>query len=360
MFQRNGRSSRKMGLIALICTFVLFIGVLIAIQLLDKPAAMGEDEEEITVTGLVEWNGKKWRKNGDIETILLIGYDKDAPLLSEMQMNGARDGGCADFLLLLVVDHGREEIRMLQLDRDTMTSVRTMSETGLPTGSKRMNICLAHAYGKNLEACDKNTETAVLGLLKGAWIDWRISTNIAGIPKINQLLGGVKMVIPEDLTDLAEMEIPEELGSMESGEVSVLTAGREVVLTDNQALLVCRARRRVGDGSNTARMSRQKEFMKAAVKQMQAKIKEDTSFATEMVEGVSDLANMSMDQAWIINSLLEVYDYDIHDPYILPSTHGTRRVNKGNNQSYDIVECEVKPEDITKWVMENLYVEYGV
>lgn len=360
MFDLKRLSRRKKGLIALICTCILFAGGLIAWQLLDRPADEASAEPAYTPKGVVEWNGKRWRKKGGIETILLIGYDKDAALLSEMKMNGARDGGCADFLLLLVVDHGKEEIRMLQLDRDTMATVRTVDDRGRYTGTKRMNICLAHAYGKDLDACDKNTVTAVKGLLKNAWIDYAISMNIAGIPKINQLLGGVRMVIPEDLTDLSEMDIPADLGEVGSGEAAILAKGREVVLTDRQALLVCRARRLVGDGSNTARMARQKAFMKAAVKQMQEKIRQDSSFATDMVDGVSDMANMSMSRNWIINSLLQVYEYTIHDPDVLPSTHSTRRISKGYQQAYDIVECEVTPESVMDWVIRNLYVEYGV
>ena len=364
-------SPRKKGLIALICTVVLVAGALLALHLTeprtedsnDLPSAEARNNAETNgalSSYLVDWNGKRYRKNYNVETLLLIGYDKDVPL-SELELKGYQDGGCSDFLLLVVIDHGKEEIRMCQLDRDTMTPIHTLSELGgRPQGTKVLNIALSHCYGKDLAACDRNTVTAVLDLMDHAWVDRTISMNIAGIPAINHLLGGVEMVIPEDLTDLIGMELPEELGSVDAAETSVLTAGNTVKLTDRQAVLVTRTRMQAGDGRNVSRMARQKEFMKAAAKQMQAMVAQDSSFASTLVDGVADIATMDMSQGWIVNTLVKTYNYTVREPYIPASTHTSRLVYRTSlNEPYEIEECYVDEEDLTRWVMENLYVEYG-
>ena len=137
-------------------------------------------------------------------TILLIGYDHYANGQIEEEPSQYHLGGQSDFLLLLVIDHKNQQIHQLQFDRDTMTPIKLVATNGKDAGTRRLQLCLAHAYGRTREENNQNTIWAVeklLGIEKaddGAEIDYYISMDISGINKLNELVGGVTVTIPND------------------------------------------------------------------------------------------------------------------------------------------------------------------
>ena len=70
----------------------------------------GKYEEKI-------FQGDTYYKKTGLTTLLLMGIDRDST--GEQFMY--RDGGQADFLLLLVIDHDGNVVRQLQVNRDTMS-----------------------------------------------------------------------------------------------------------------------------------------------------------------------------------------------------------------------------------------------
>ena len=70
---------------------------------------------------VVEWNGVKYREKPKITTILLCGIDKpDA--VENADANDYRNGGQADFIMLVAIDHTDKKIKNMieDLDRDTV------------------------------------------------------------------------------------------------------------------------------------------------------------------------------------------------------------------------------------------------
>ena len=63
--------------------------------------------------GIVEWNGERYRKKPALTTLLVAGIDKDGMESASPRVN-YRNGGQADFLMLLVIDHGEKQIHQLQ------------------------------------------------------------------------------------------------------------------------------------------------------------------------------------------------------------------------------------------------------
>ena len=93
----------------------------------------------------IEYDGKTYVHKSSMTTLLTIGYDQD----ENEERVGYRSGGQSDFLMVFVIDHSSKTIRRLQIDRDTMTSITTVSVLGKRAGSRVTHICIAHCYGGN-------------------------------------------------------------------------------------------------------------------------------------------------------------------------------------------------------------------
>lgn len=287
-------------------------------------------------TGTIVRDGHRYRIDQNLETILLIGYDKN---IGE-EIKGFSDGGQADFLLLLAVDNSTQTVNMLQIDRDIMTRVNTVGFTGRPAGGKVMQICLAHAYGDNVVKNDSNTRQAVQNLLHGIPIDYTVSMGMDGVKEFNKLVGGVTVTLEESVPELGEEFV----------------AGASVRLTDKQAYDFCHVREGVGDGRNVSRMGRQKLYIESAAHLVQSRTSSESGFAKKLVEGIRDISNMMDDlnepvsAGWFINQLNNATRFSVSQPYIL----GGERIT---NPVTDFVECTPDPEEILDWVINNLCYE---
>lgn len=223
------------------------------------------------------------RPPADITSILLIGYDHYAEG-EDQALHGYSGGGQADLLLLVVLDHRADEIRMLQIDRDAMTRVRVTDANGMQHDRSSLQICLAHAYGDTREKNNANTVLAVETLLgiegagDGAAIDYYIAMDISGISRLNDLMGGVTVTVGEDMTALD----PE------------MRQGARLTLTGEQAEIFCRARMGLGDQKNTSRMARQRQYMSAAGEKLRLLLREDAGFAARLLDGMGVIYDRSV------------------------------------------------------------------
>jgi len=225
------------------------------------------------------------RSVSSLTTVLLIGYDhKDQGELDVPQESYIK-GGQSDFLLLLAVDHDAKQIRQLQLDRDIITDIKFYSKNGSYYGTRKLQICLAHAYGDTQEMNNRNAIWAVENLLgiaeenDGAQIDMYMSMDITGIGRLNDLLGGVTVPIEDDFSHYDP----------------TMVQGTTMKLDGAQAQIYCRQRYYIGDQSNAARMKRQRIYMDAALELLRAKVKENPSYATELLNGMGLIFDTSKD-----------------------------------------------------------------
>lgn len=261
------------------------------------PVAEAEAEFSFGFLPVREYNGRTYeaRPPAEITTILLIGYDHDAEGQLE-ELHGNSGGGQADLLLLVVLDHREGTVRTLQLDRDTMTSVRVTDARGYQHDRSSLQICLAHAYGNTREKNNANTVLAVEKLLgidaadDGAQIDWYVAMDISGISRLNDLLGGVTLTFEEDMTDVDP----------------AMTKGATLTLTGQQAERFCRGRYGVGDQTNASRMRRQRQYITAAGDQLAAKVISDTESASDLLSGMGIIYDRTMKTDDVFNFATEV------------------------------------------------------
>ena len=177
----------------------------------------------------VEYEGRIYVRRPEVTTLLIMGVDREG----DEEPEGFRDGGQADFLMLVVLDHKQKTVSRLQIDRDAVTDVPVVGVLGNDAGTRRMQICLAHAYGGSEEERCRHTVQAAANLLAGEAADQCMSLMLDDIGVLNGVLGGVTVTIPEDLTAVDP----------------AFTEGALITLTDEQAEAFVRARMSVGDGT---------------------------------------------------------------------------------------------------------------
>lgn len=234
-----------------------------------------EEKKEPEPAGTLKLAGKKFDYYDDLESYLMIGTDASG---DESGENGSYQGNMADFLLLLIVDKTTNEYGMLQLNRDTMTKVTLLSKEGTGHATANIQLCTAHWFGGTPEQSCENTVKAVSDFLGGLPISGYYALNMDMIPELNHEVGGVKVKLEEDFTDVDPS----------------MKKGRTLRLTDDQAYHYIHDRYGVGDETNVSRMARQKQYMKSLFSSLKEKMKDDsgilnTIFGKFDTEATTDL-----------------------------------------------------------------------
>ena len=208
-----------------------------------------------------------------LQTVLLIGtdsieqYEEDKNTLQDYYNYNQ-----ADFLILLVQDTEANTTEVILLNRDTMTDVPWLDVIGNYGGTEFQQLCLAFNSGDGGRASCLNTVDAVSSLLFDAPIQHYIQMPMSGISVLNNLVGGVPVQIPENLTrvDPAFVE------------------GATVHPTGDQAEKFVRARKGLQDDTNLARMFRQQIYLEGFRKQAQEAFDADSEFALKLVEKMGE------------------------------------------------------------------------
>lgn len=326
------RTFLKAGIITA-CVLALLILALILLRNADRERyreTRGEMSDGFGQLQTVEWKGSTWREKPAVTTILVAGIDKTDDS-RETVSNEYRNGGQADFLLLVAIDHTDKKIHQLQIDRDTMADVTTLGIFGNETGTKSMQICLAHAYGKTPKDNARNTIRAVQNLLEGIQVDGYYIVDYSSVPVLNDTLGGVTVKIPTDMTAVNP----------------AWTAGKQVTLRGAEAETFVRTRKALGDEDNINRMARQNEFMQQAIRQMARKVSEDVSFAGTLVENLRKLAVTNLTAAQMEEDLGKAYSYEV-----LSVDHPDGEHSFGRD---GFMEFHMQEGAAVEWVLEHLY-----
>lgn len=273
-------------------------------KLLEKKEAEQSAREEETV----DYDGESYEYNYRLRNILFIGVDK-AEEFQEWENGWA---GQADCLILLSADKEKKETRLLQISRDTMTGVEVYGQDEVHLGTERMQIAAQYAYGDGEKSSCQMTVKAVSNLLYEIPIHSYVALNVEGIAKITDLMGGVKMTIPEDYTYIDP----------------AFKEGETLVLNGQQAEKYVRYRDTSVTGSNSQRMERQTQFLSALAVQLQGK---DAGWYQRLWDGagehiVSDITAKEMEylsqypmEEEIVQVPGEVKEGTEHDEFVVDS-----------------------------------------
>ena len=254
--------------------------------------------------GVVERNGKRYLKKPALTLILLAGIDKDGSEAASPRVS-YRDGGQADFLMLIAIDHEEKKIHQLQIDRDTIAEITILGVYGNETGSRDLQICLAHSFGARPEDNARYTVRAVRKLLNDLEFDGYYMVDYSAVPVLTDLLDGIPLTIPEDMTAVN----PE------------WYKGHSVTLRGRDAETFVRTRKTVGSGTNAERMNRQAVYMRSVITRMHQKFSEDPRFSSKLLSTFRTIAVTDLTEQRLMEEISKARLYEVLPADRLPGRY---------------------------------------
>lgn len=180
----------------------------------------------------------------DAQNILIIGSDSRA---GDGNARYGHDSGTerSDTTILLHLSTGRHSATAVSLPRDLMVDIPScLRRDG--TRSEPLFAMFNHAFELGGSACTIRTVEKLTGIR----VDHHAVVDFSGFKAMVDAVDGVEICLAEPVHDKdAKLRLP---------------AGR-VTLNGEQALGYVRARKSLGDGSDTDRMDRQQRFLAALV-----------------------------------------------------------------------------------------------
>lgn len=270
---------------------VFAVSLFLIFHLIEKIVNYSQDQSpEYSDSGdsRVFFDGAWFELDSDVETVLVMGIDS-----IELEGDARKDSAQADFLALLVINRMDESFSILHLNRDTMTEITQITDEGEKYGTFDAQLALAHTYGGTDTLRCRNTVEAVENLLYGMRIDHYISLTMDAIATVNDSVGGVTVTLEHDFPALGES----------------CTKGATVTLTGADALSFVRWRDDTAEGSNLARMARQRQYISALFQRF-TEVSTDNTLDT--VKKVNDhlVSDCTASQITNLMERLQTYEYE--------------------------------------------------
>lgn len=263
--------------------------------------------------GWVRHDGKVYEYNEDILTFLIMGIDKEGQV---KESKDAVSGGQADALFLVVANPDDKSIRMIAVNRDTMTDVQMYGYSGT-NQTVKAQIAAQHGFGDGREKSCELTRDAVSRLFYDLPIHGYAAINMGAVSKLNDAVGGVTITVPEDMTKVKK----------------AWNEGAEITLLGKDAYTYVRWRDMNVFESSRSRLARQKQYLGAFVRQAKAAVKEDITLPITLYSELSKymVTDISMEEIAYLASQLLSYDFRSDAVYTL---EGTTRMGEKHEEFY--------------------------
>ena len=280
--------------------------------------------------GVVTHNGQNYIYKDNIETFLVLGLDKYKGADSA---DSHESGVQADFIILVVFDNDTKQSTAIQINRDTMTKVNKLSVGGTSVvESYTKQIALAYNYANvdNDKIRCRNTKDSVEYLLNGARVDHYLALTMDAVPVSCDIVGGVEITVLDDFTGIDD----------------TLIKGEKVTLNGEQALRYVRARYGLEDSSNSTRMVRQQQYMKALYKKINSRIESDDEFAVRLIDTMDDYIVYDSSDKEMLDFVEKFDDYEFV---------GIREIKGESKIGEEFMEFYADEESIQEIVMDLFY-----
>ena len=278
----------------------------------------------------VRYNGEVYDYNEDITTFLIMGIDKTDEVVTKA-LEGT-DGGQADSLFLLVLNPRDQSIKIIGINRNSMTDVDIYDEYGRYQNTVVAQIALQHGFGDGMEKSCEYQVKAVSNMFYQLPIHGYAAINMSAIPTINDQVGGVDVIVPEDLTKWDK----------------TLKKGAHVHLEGESAFHFVKSRDIAVYGSNDDRLERQRLYINGFMDAAREKSKDDPSAAVEMFTAIKDMmvTNITADEISYLAPSLAQYSFDDTD---------LRMVAGRTQKSGEYEEFIVDEDELYKTIIEVFY-----
>lgn len=259
-----------------------------------------EEEESKWQEGWVKYNDKIYAYNEDIMTFLIMGIDKNSDV---KEVKEGTNGGQADALFLAVMNPHDKTIKIIGINRNTMTDIDLYNDEGSYINTVKAQIAVQHGFGNGMEESCEYQKKAVQKLFYNLPIHGYAAINMSAIPTINDAVGGVDVTVLEDLTR----------------KDASLIKGEEVHLMGQSAFWYVKYRDTKEFGSADMRLARQKQYLNAFIGTAKKAAKKDISVALDLYSAISKqmVTDVSMDEVAYLAPILVDYSFDSDSFYMM-------------------------------------------
>lgn len=259
-----------------------------------------EEEETIWQDGWVKYNDTIYAYNEDIMTFLFMGIDKNSDV---QEVAEGTNGGQADALFLAVMNPDDRTIKIIGINRNTMTDIDLYNDDGAYMNTVKAQIAVQHGFGNGVEKSCEYQQKAVANLFYNLPIHGYAAINMSAIPTINDAVGGVDVTVLEDLTK----------------KDSALVEGADVHLMGESAFWYVKYRDTKEFASADNRLARQKQYLNAFIGAAKRAAKEDISVAVDLYQAILPqmVTNVTLDEVAYLAPILVDYKFDENSFYMM-------------------------------------------
>lgn len=312
--EKKKKKKRKKILIAVLCeAAILFAVIFTALQIVravgksslqsraeaapelmpvQAQETLTEEEQQKWQEGWVKYQDTIYAYKEDILTFLIMGIDKNSDVKEEAE---GTNGGQADALFLAVMDPREKSIKVIGINRNTMTDIDVYNEEGAYMTTVSAQVAVQHGFGNGMEESCERQVKAVRKLFYNLPVHGYAAINMSAIPTINDAVGGVEIAVLEDLTKKDKS----------------LVEGETVHLMGESAFWYVKYRDTNIFGSADRRLERQKQYLKEFIGAAKGAIKKKPTAAIELYQAVAGqmVTNVSMDEVAYLAPLLAEYQF---------------------------------------------------
>lgn len=250
-----------------------------------------KEDEEVWQEGWVKHNGVIYAYNGEMMTFLFMGIDKNSE--AEEVAEGT-DGGQADALFLAAVNPKDRTVKIIGINRNTMADVDIYNAEGAYVNTVEAQIAVQHGFGNGMEESCGYQCKAVSRLFYGLPIHGYAAINMAAIPELNDAVGGVDVVVQEDLS----IKNP------------LLVEGAQVHLEGESAFWYVKYRDAGKFGSADRRLERQKQYLAGFMEEAKKVAKADISVVARLYNALEPMMVTDITSSEAVYLATELLDYD--------------------------------------------------
>lgn len=270
------------------------------LQTLAGEQLLTKEEEQQWQEGQVKYQGSIYQYNEEMLTFLIMGIDKnrDAEEVAE-----GTDGGQADALFLLALNPKDKSMKVIGINRNTITDVDIYDEKGEYVTTVRSQIAIQHGFGNGVEESCGYQKKAVENLFYQLPVHGYAAVNMSAISAINDAVGGVDVTVLEDMVRINEKFIK----------------GSTIHLMGEDAFWYVKYRDTDVFGSADLRLERQKQYLDGLIRAAKQAVAENAAVVIELYQAIRSqmVTDITLDEAAYLAPLAAGYTFDGDSFYTL-------------------------------------------
>lgn len=278
----------------------------------------------------IRYDGNVYDYNEDITTFLVMGIDKSDEVVEEVPEG--TDGGQADALFLLVLNPREEAIKIIGINRNSMTDIDVYDEYGRYQTTVIGQICTQHGFGNGMEESCEYQVKAVSNMFYQLPIHGYAAINMSAIPIINDMVGGVDVTVLEDLTKVDKKLVEGERVHLEGKEALTYVQNRDIKLF----------------GSSDRRLERQRQYLNGFIEAARETASENSNAAIDIFTAINDkmVTNITADEISYLAPYMIKFSFDATD---------FKMINGENKKVGEFEGFYVDEKDLYKTIIDVFY-----